>query len=73
MPKLYYEEAYKLGRNLPNYYEKMLNIDPKIPKRRKLWNGTTKKIESAIDELPFSNDEIEKIYSKNFWKLINKF
>ena len=33
-------------------------------------NGATKEIESAIDELPFSNDEIEKIYSKNLRKLL---
>ena len=35
-------------------------------------NGATKEIESAIDELPFSKDEKEKIYSKNLNKLLNR-
>ena len=33
-------------------------------------NGATKEIESAIDKLPFSNEEKEKIYSKNLRKLL---
>ena len=33
-------------------------------------NGATKEIESAIDELPFSNEDKEKIYSKNLLKLL---
>ncbi len=33
-------------------------------------NGATKEIECAIDELPFSNEEKEKIYSKNLRKLL---
>ena len=33
-------------------------------------NGATKEIERAIDELPFSSAEKEKIYSKNLRKLL---
>lgn len=35
-------------------------------------SGATKEIESAIEKLPFSNDEIEKIYFKNLQKLLNR-
>ncbi len=35
-------------------------------------NGAIKEIESAIDNLPFSNDIKEKIYSKNFQKLLER-
>ncbi len=33
-------------------------------------NGATKEIKSAIDELPFSNEDKEKIYSKNLLRLL---
>ncbi len=33
-------------------------------------NGATKEIESAIDELPISKEDKEKIYFKNFQKLL---
>ena len=35
-------------------------------------SGATKEIERAIDELPFSNEEKEKIYFKNLQKLLNR-
>ncbi len=35
-------------------------------------NGATKQIESAIDELPFSNEIKEKIYFKNLQKLLKE-
>ena len=35
-------------------------------------SGAIKEIESAIDELPFSNEIKEKIYSKNLRKLLNR-
>ncbi len=34
-------------------------------------NGATQEIESAIDELPLSSEDKEKIYSKNLQKLLN--
>ena len=35
-------------------------------------NGATKEIESAIDELPFSSEDKEKIYAKNLQRLLNR-
>ena len=35
-------------------------------------NGATKEIESAIDALPFSSGEKEKIYSKNLQNLLKR-